>query len=532
MKKITRKILSLIIPFFIWCFCGTAYVLAAGEKVMSTVVSDQNMYVYIQNLSDLQSGSSVQIGNLTCSSEAVSAAKIADMDIPMRTVILIDNSKSIPEKDHSNIEQVLDLLIDSSLPGEQFQIGTISSELTYLCEFTDDKDTLKNCIAELTYEDQDTYLSDVLYDVISAFSSDADSTYTRFLVISDGADDKTLGYTNEEVRSYIEKNSYPVYTLGVMKNNNSSELETMFSFSRASSADSFVIGTETSNEEIANALAEDRQDTCIRIALDPAVQDGSNKSVLLKLATADGVAELKTSAVMPFGTGETVADTDTENKEEETENVQEELPVLTPEEETTSSSRIPFIMLGIVVIVLILAGVLIFIIVQKKKQILSEAQEAEQKKLEKERQKAVEEERKRQEEEIRRRVAEEAASAETVCDQDDIDQRYTYGFWEIKGRAYLVLKNLDQDGIVYKKRIQNELTIGRRDTDIVIAGDDRVSKQHCKIIRRGNLLYLEDMGSKNKTEYEHKRIYEETPIVSGGTIKIGRYHYSVELVME
>jgi len=423
-------------------------------------------------------------------------------------------------------------VIDSSLPGEQFQIGTISSELTYLCEFTDDKDALKGYISGLAYEDQDTYLSDVLYDVIAAFDANASSIYTRILVISDGADDKTLGYTNEEVRSYIEKNAYPVYTLGVMKNNNSSELETMFSFSRASAASSFVIGAETSNDEIANALAEDRQDTCIRVALDPTVQDGSNKSVLLKLATADGVTELKTSAVMPFGTGEPVASTDTEEKEEEPVNVQEELPVLTPEEETTPSSGIPFIVIGIVVIVLVLAGIIILVVVQKKKRLLLEKQEEEQKKMEQERQKAAEEERKRQEEESRKRAEEEASCADTVYDQDDIDQRYTYGLWEMKGRSYLVLKNLDQNGIIYKKRIQDEVTIGRRDTDIVITGDDRVSKSHCKVIKRGTLLYLEDTGSKNGTEYEHKRIYEETPIVSGGKVKIGRYHYSVELVME
>ena len=95
-----------------------------------------------------------------------------------------------------------------------------------------------------------------------------------------------------------------------------------------------------------------------------------------------------------------------------------------------------------------------------------------------------------------------------------------------------MLTNLDKPGVQFKKSIGQEISIGRENTDIVISGDDRLSRKHCKIILRGHLLYLKDLNSKNGTFYQETRIYDETPIVSGGKIKIGRYHYSVELIME
>ena len=92
------------------------------------------------------------------------------------------------------------------------------------------------------------------------------------IIVADGADDKAIGYTNEEVRPLISNNPYPVYTLEIQNKNNENQLETLFSFSGAAGADSFLL-------------------------------DGSEKSVLLKLKTAEGEISLTTSARMPFGNG-------------------------------------------------------------------------------------------------------------------------------------------------------------------------------------------------------------------------------------
>ena len=76
------------------------------------------------------------------------------------------------------------------------------------------------------------------------------------------------------------------------------------------------------------------------------------------------------------------------------------------------------------------------------------------------------------------------------------------------------------------------ITIGRRSTQDIMIDDPEVSREHCKIIIRGGLMYLQNCSKSNGTYYENVLIHEddEVPIVNGGKIKIGQYQYSVELV--
>lgn len=507
---------------------------AAGARVMSTVVSEDSMYTYIKGVSDIQSDSSVQIGNTVCDSADISAAKIADLETPIRTLFLIDNSQSIPDGSHETIQNILQDLIESAMAGEQFRIGTVSDDVQYLCEFTDDIEILNSVIGSLSYQDQDTYLSDVLYNVISELRAENTYVYTRIVVISDGADDKAIGYTNDEVRSLIENNPYPVYTIGIPASGNDSELETMFSFSRASSADYILLDGETSVEDVVSILLEDQNNYCIRVNLDQTLQDGSSKSVLLKVSTSEGMVELTTRVDMPFGTGITTEETEEEESEEEQG---EDLPVLeiTPvsEEEQKSGSSVPLWLLTAVGVLMVLAAIFAcFLLLRKKKtEELLKQQEEEKKRLEQEAEERIRKEKEREIQKVEE--PEESAIKDTVYDREEIEDKYTYGLWDRrKGNYYLLLTNLDNPDIRFKKPIKEEISIGRENTDIVITGDDRVSRNHCKVILRGHLLYLKDMDSKNGTFYQDTRIYEETPIVSGGKIKIGRYRYSIELVME
>lgn len=518
---------------FLSCLIS-ASVWAAGAKVVSVVVSGDSMYAYVRGISDVQPDSTVQIGAAVCDSEDISFAKAADLEVPMRTLILLDNSKSIPADQHEKIQEIMLKLTESAIDREQFRIGTVSDALNYLCDFTSDQETLNSVIGGLSYQDQDTYLSDVLYDVISELRAEDTYVYTRIVIISDGADDKAIGYTNDEVRSLIEDSPYPVYTIGIPASGNDSELETMFSFSRASSAEYFLLDDSANVEDVTAALLADQSNYCIRVALDPGFQDGSRKNVLLKLSTSEGMAELTASADMPFGTGVTETPQPEEPEVEAEPEEEEELPVLeinsTPEPEEKGGLPVPVWVLiaAGVLIAAALAAVLIVVFRKKKQDQERKAQEEERKKAEQEAQ-----ERKRKEREQAEEIQAEPTVKETVYDREEIGDKYTYGLWGKKKGGYcLVLTNLDKPGVQFKKSIGQEISIGRENTDIVISGDDRLSRKHCKIILRGHLLYLKDLNSKNGTFYQETRIYDETPIVSGGKIKIGRYHYSVELIME
>lgn len=491
-------------------------VYAEGTQIIGTVVHEGNIYVYIRGISEAKSDSVIQIGNAICPSEQIAVAKFSDLGMSIRTIVLIDNSKSIPDKNHADIQEILSGIISDSVENEQFKIGTISNEITWQCDYTSNHETLNSVIDELVYSDQDTYLSDILYEVISELRQENTYACTRILVISDGADDKSIGYTNEEVRSLIEENAYLVYSVGIPAKNNFKELETMFSFSRASKARYFLLDGNVSNEEIVNKLLLDQSGICLKITPDESLKDGNSKNILLKLNTSEGSIELVTHAEMPFGTGIT----EPEKKEEEEKiSTEEGLPTLSVSssreaEKRENAESFPWIALGMGAAIVLILGTLIFAL--RKKKTFAEKDE------------------KKDEDNLpRKSTVPSKKTAETQIAASGTDDDGAEGLWT---GHYLILKNLDNPNLVYKVPIQDEIHIGREYGKILI-DDDEVSRKHCVIILRGDLLYIKDTGtndrgSQNGTYYEGVRVYEETPIVSGGKIKIGRCNYRVDLVEE
>ncbi len=84
-----------------------------------------------------------------------------------------------------------------------------------------------------------------------------------------------------------------------------------------------------------------------------------------------------------------------------------------------------------------------------------------------------------------------------------------------------VLVMFRNDGERRSFSISREMTvIGRRqDCDLMIPLGE-ISRKHCRIIREGDTLRLEDLGSSNGTFHNGRRI-QETVLEAGDTIQVG-----------
>lgn len=516
-----KKFLTVITAVFLLIMLPwTVY--AANIKILQTVTYDGSIYIYIRGISEIQSGSVIQIGNIVCPSEQIAVASFDKMESYMRTLVLIDNSKSIAEKNHADIQEILNGIIANSKQNEQIRIGTFSEDVTYLCEYTNDHELLSEAVNDITYQNQDTYLGDVLYNVISELKEEDTYLCTRIVILSDGADDKSIGYTSDEVRSFIEKSGCFLYSVGIPGKNNSSELETMFSFSRAAKTDYFLLDGSISNEEVVNTLLQDQSGICLKITPDESFKDGSSKSILLKLDTAEGEIQLTTSSDMPFGTGivlqsETEQVEETKKIEETTEaalpviNVSKDVEEKTDKAEQWQANMWVFIALGVVVgLLLIVIGILVF----GKKERVSRRQEPIKEEL---------------------YVPMDTVLTEdtVLANGDNVAEDSARRLWEnTSNRNYLIWKNIDNPNIFHKVPIVDVVRVGRVSPSDIILDDSKVSRKHCEIILRGDLMYIRDCGSTNKTYYEGVVVHGEVPIVSGGIVKAGGYRYRVELIKE
>ena len=78
--------------------------------------------------------------------------------------------------------------------------------------------------------------------------------------------------------------------------------------------------------------------------------------------------------------------------------------------------------------------------------------------------------------------------------------------------------------------VEQEIVIGREDTDIAI-DDDEMSRRHAVVRRHANRLQVEDLGSTNGTFVDGTRIAEPTLLGGGAEIKVGTTVLVVEGVL-
>jgi pSer/pThr/pTyr-binding forkhead associated (FHA) protein len=78
--------------------------------------------------------------------------------------------------------------------------------------------------------------------------------------------------------------------------------------------------------------------------------------------------------------------------------------------------------------------------------------------------------------------------------------------------------------------VQQEIVIGREDTDLAI-DDDEMSGRHAVVRRHANRLQVEDLGSTNGTFVDGTRIAEPTLLGGGAEIKVGTTVLVVEGVL-
>jgi hypothetical protein len=78
--------------------------------------------------------------------------------------------------------------------------------------------------------------------------------------------------------------------------------------------------------------------------------------------------------------------------------------------------------------------------------------------------------------------------------------------------------------------VENELVIGRQDTDVMI-DDPELSRRHAVVRRHANRLQVEDLGSSNGTFVDGTRVQEPTLLGGGAEIRVGATVLVVEGVL-
>lgn len=469
---------------------------SGGEVKFRQAVTDENkIKIYIRR-EEVCEGASYQVGNIPVTS--LETYSITEDRNPARTLIMLDNSLSIPQNFHGQIKDLLNGLLDAHGEKEIFRLATFSDKIDYLSDtYTNDYTALKNMVNSIIYSDQETYLTDVLYDVIDDLNKDAYMGYTKLIIISDGVDNKPLGITREELNSKLKDTPYPIYTVGAFTGKNNDQLENMFALSRITGSEYYVL-EESAVNEIVSSFSRDTSITVFEALIPEDAKVGGKQGS--KLLLSDG-SQIVFDVSLPFNVRR-------EKKEESTEILPTEEPELPPIEEKSDGLSLPFILLIIGGIVIIVTTMVIVIILVKKKG-----------------------------------KAKGTDSSEIDCGSTEIQEKDTefvergtkagvlppVGGMEKKPRYKVTLTDKNNLTRSFQCELRNSVSVGRAAGNDIVIDSGSVSKKHCMITNKNGRLFIQDLNSTNGTYINKEEIHFDTEIFSGNIIRIGKEELLVKL---
>lgn len=513
-RKKKSRIAHLVvgIALILLLFPSNAYA-ADAAAIMEVCTGDSEITVYVKGI-EMDSGQvSVQIGTTVC--ENVSVTRIDERNVPMQTLVMVDNSISIPEKARGRITEILQNLVADRHAGEEIAVAVFSEDITYLTDYTSDYTTLKSAVENIDYHDQETYLTDVLYDLLSAeYIPNSGNVYRRIIVISDGVDNKSIGYTKEELYTLLRENPIPIYSIGTETGKNNEQLENMFAISRMTGADNFLLDELENVLDINSILNEDRQILEVEIKPDAGLLDGARKSVKLVFESGESIA---TEIFMPQQ--EYVEKLPEETKQPDPTKQPESVEtVAQPLEVKPEKQRNNFIILLMILLVVLAAGVgIIFAAItiykRKKKEkafesitedVLSDLRNAEGPEYEKT----------------------EIVGADRANSSSD-----TFMIWNADASYSIVLTDMDSPSKTFQMPLNSSVVIGRKEgaSDIIINYDRTVSGKHCRINVKNGRFFIIDLQSANRTFVNGSIILSETEIFSGDILKLGNVKLKFEV---
>ena len=450
------------------------------------------------------------IGKNSCKVNEVS--QIIDDGTTIKTLVLVDNSVKSIDDSQALFSEFLESYAADKSSIEQIAISIFGEKITNIIDYTDDYYSLINAIRSLTYGQQSTLLTDVLYEIVDGIASQKDPDYHRIILLTDGVEDEAIGITRDELLDKLKEFPMPIYVLGCKVDGNTNELESVFSLSRKTGAKSYILNDVEKKLEIAEELKKDESIIKVSLVLDIQSLDGSEKTVKLSNGQSSATidirmpqAEIKPKQEKPKadplekvkGTEEIASDADKASVDANSETEADSIFL-----GFIRNNWIYFAGGGVLLILII---VLLILICKKKKDSDSDDRNA-----------------------FYQMPAPDLDSDATlkVNYAPDVEEGATVHLWENRA-AYITLKDINKPEMIFRQMINGSVTIGRARSKnlLVIDYDKTISGQHCVISIRDGLFYITDSGSSNGTFVNNEKISGEKMIKNNDTITIGQSSY-------
>lgn len=516
MKKIWNK--GIIGGLLAVSLCAhIAFGAAEAGEILSFGTEGKNIVLYVQDPGD---NYEIQCQVGTSEVEKIESHPIAEEEVPIETIILLDNSLSVIDKYRPTIHRIMSELAANRMNGEQFTIALFSDQINYLVEKCTDYAEVKQIIDGITYNNQETYLTDVLYTMLTEMtkenSTENKTTMKRIVIISDGVDNKSIGYTKEELYDALAKTPYPIFTLGCTYKNNNEQLKNMFALSRMTGGESWLLDDVSDPMTVIRSIASLNQSLKVVVTPKDKDCDGTRKGINLIVQSGEKSVSDSIEIMMPFSTIEETTTAPPQTTAPPATTAPTTVPPTTeaPPVEEESSGGLPGALIagGGVLLAGLIAGAVIFL--------------------------------KRKREEKERFIRAEAKNSSVspsssnskkhvtqIADgEETVQKRSTMFVWGQEAAHTLILEDVNNPIKRFEVSLDSSILVGYdEECQIRLNYEETVSGKHCRIYSSNGKIYVENLSHSNGTYMDGKKIAGSTEIYTGCVLKLGNLKMRVEI---
>lgn len=122
---------KLVLVLCIFILMSSTIYAAEDMKIMEANTGEDTVTVFVKGVEAGANISKVQIGTAVCNS--VQSQTLSEGNIPLQTLIMVDNSLSIKEKDREKIGVILQNMIADRVQGKKFRLLFLEKKL-HICQ--------------------------------------------------------------------------------------------------------------------------------------------------------------------------------------------------------------------------------------------------------------------------------------------------------------------------------------------------------------------------------------------------------------
>lgn len=443
--------------------------------------------------------------------EVITAESVSSMsrsDVVTHWIIVLDLSMSERFKNAQNTVMELIKLLPEKDQIAVMTPGMTASEL----QWTNNKEVLTNQVSGMKWNKAASALNAAVADAVTMLENQS-SVFDRacLVIVSNGENSDVTGMTQNELVTAIANSHVAVYTYAFKDSEPvSSKINSYGAYARAGAGGAEIIVEYRENDAVANAKKVEQNEIQFRVIKVPnanlpaevssftvSFQEGTlvladeyQLTTVRQLAFEKWLkvhrAELETTAPVPTEVPAPTEDTTV-------------IPAEEPEVETLAldwlEENLLYVLGGVLVVLLAL------LVLLKRKKPASEDAVIEV--------------------DVKPEESDETDDGEvTVVDTDSL--------------KLLVKFTRTNDGSVHSMTMNNEMTVGRdkNKVDLVLTGDDKVSRVHARICLVKGAIVLENLSETNGTYVNGKKIDRPVQLHQQDVLKMGEKYYQISWSMQ